>query len=72
MFLVSQTRKLQGLPDSVQYGPKQGRPAGETEVSLEGLHSGTSVKPKTEARQRKLSRPLRDGGMAKAGGCKAS
>lgn len=46
--MVSQTRKLQGLSDSIQCGPKQGRPAGETEVSLEGLHSGTSVKLKTE------------------------
>ena len=47
MFLVSQTRKLQGLSD-IQCGPKKGRPAGETEVSLEGLHSGTSVKLRTE------------------------
>lgn len=62
MFWVSQTRKLQGLPDSIQCGNEQGRPAKETEVALEGLHSGTSVKLKTEARQRKLSRPLRDGG----------
>lgn len=67
MLWVSQTRKLQGLPDSAQCGPKQGRPAGETEVSLEGLHSGTSVKLKTEARQRKMLRSQRgeEGGQGR-------